>query len=72
MAENPTRIEILRAKAGLSQEDLALAAGVSREVISAIETRQPGRRVRTVTLAKLAGPLGVELEELLMKAEGAP
>lgn len=65
MAERPTHLEILRAKAGLSQQELAKAAGVSREVITAIETRQEGRRIRTGTWAKLAGPLGVELEDLL-------
>lgn len=70
MTERPTQIAVLRAKRGLTQAQLSELAGVSRDSISAIESRQI-RRVRLTTLARLAGALGVELEELLGPEEGA-
>jgi transcriptional regulator with XRE-family HTH domain len=56
-----------RLAAGLSQEQLALEAGVQRNFISLIEL---GRNQPTIsTVAKLARALGIKASELVAEAE---
>ena len=57
----------LRVAAGLSQEELGLEAGVQRNYVSLIEL---GRSQPTIiTIAKLAGALGMKASELVAEAE---
>lgn len=53
------RRELLR----MSQEDLSLKSGISRQTISSLENT-PGKNVSTKTLEKLAAALGVTVGEL--------
>lgn len=69
LEHRPTRLALLRAKRHLSQTDLADRARVSRDVITAIETRRE-RRIRIETWQRLAEALEVEIEDLL-EVEGA-
>jgi DNA-binding Xre family transcriptional regulator len=64
MAQRPSRLALVRARKHLSQTELAEAAGVSRDVITAIETRRD-RRIRVETWQRLAEALEVEIEDLL-------
>ena len=57
------RIRILRVAAGLSQQDLADAAGVTRNFISAIERHTQSLDV--IRVRALRRPLGVTLADLL-------
>lgn len=59
-------VRALRVKLGLSQEELALAAGVSRNHIQVLE-RGVGEPVnpRLATLYALAAALGVRVADLL-------
>jgi transcriptional regulator with XRE-family HTH domain len=57
-------VRSLRKAAGLSQEELAHAAGVDRTYISQVERRQ--RNVTIVVLAKIAKALSVAPEKLLL------
>jgi transcriptional regulator with XRE-family HTH domain len=59
-----------RRRAGRSQEELAALCGLHRTSIGLVEQ---GRRLpRVDTLIKLAGALGVEVEELLRGIEWFP
>lgn len=58
-----TKLEELRRKAGLSQEELAEKSGVSRAVIVKIENSNTDR-VLGRTIRKLAEALGVSMAEL--------
>lgn len=62
------RLRLLRREHGLTQEELAAAAGVSIDVISKLEQ---GRRksARITTLSKLASALDIEISELVDKRE---
>lgn len=62
-----SRLERFRIDRGLTKAELAERAGVSRDVVTAIELRKP-RRVRSLTLARLARALGVGVEELMEDA----
>lgn len=53
-----TRLELLRIDKGWTQQELADAAGVSRNTISSLERGRTGSRARV--LAKIGRPLGVE------------
>ena len=56
------RLRVARAERDLSQDQLARAAGVSRQTISSIET---GQYVPSALLAfRLAGVLSVRVDEL--------
>jgi len=68
-SQRPSRLEILRAKRGMTQEQLSDASGVSRDVITAIENRRERRKIRVLTLVRLADALKVDLEELLEPEE---
>jgi len=59
----------LRVGAGLSQEDLALEAGIQRNFVSLIEL---GRNQPTITtVCKLARALGLKASELIAETERA-
>lgn len=45
LAETPTPLERLRAEAGLSQEQLAVKAGITRDTVSRIENRRSEPRL---------------------------
>ena len=60
----------LRQRAGLSQEELSLRAGVHRTQISLTEGGE--RMPRLETLVRLAGGLGVSANELLDGITWAP
>lgn len=60
----------LRARAGLSQERLALEADVDRTMVSKIERRISNPSLET--LLRLANRLGVDLALLLMPESGPP
>lgn len=61
------RVRELRKLAGLSQEDLAQKAGLTRKTIWAIEA-SPTYAVSVPTLTKVADALGVDVTELLAGA----
>ena len=62
------RIKVARAERNLSQDQLARAAGVSRQTISSIET---GQYCPSTLLAfRLARVLGFGVEELFQLEEG--
>ena len=62
------RIKVARAERDLSQDQLARAAGVSRQTISSIET---GQYCPSTLLAfRLARVLGFGVEELFQLEEG--
>ncbi|MBM4073394.1 MAG: helix-turn-helix transcriptional regulator [Planctomycetes bacterium] len=56
------RLKVARAERGLSQEQLAALVGVTRQTISAIETRQYGPSALLAFL--LAKQLGKQVNEL--------
>ena len=58
----------LRLAAGMSQERLALEAGVQRNFISLIETGQ--NQPTITTISKLARALGLTASALVAEAEG--
>jgi transcriptional regulator with XRE-family HTH domain len=60
----------LRLAAGMSQESLALEAGVQRNFISLIETGQNQPTIGTI--CKLARALGMKASELVAAAESEP
>jgi len=66
LAENVRR---LRKAAELSQEALALEAGLDRTYISQVERRQ--RNVTIEVLARLAGALGTTADQLLVPPKKA-
>jgi putative transcriptional regulator len=64
MARLENRLKVARAEMGLSQERLALLAGVTRQTISSIET---GQYVPSALLAfVLARRLGKRVDELFI------
>lgn len=64
------RLKAVRARLGLSQQDLALAAGVTRQTISGLET---GLYAPSATVAlRLARALGCPMEELFWLAGELP
>lgn len=58
-----TKIKLLRMKVPLSQEQLALQAGINKNSLGAIERGQSSPTVET--LAKISEALGLELKELV-------
>jgi transcriptional regulator with XRE-family HTH domain len=58
------QVQDLRKKHGMSQNDLAKAAKVALSTVNEIEN-DAARDVRLSTLASLAGPLKVEMHQLL-------
>lgn len=62
------RLKMIRRERNLTQEELAEAAGVSREIVAKLEQ---GRRqsARTTTLMKLSDALDVDLSDLTGKRE---
>jgi transcriptional regulator with XRE-family HTH domain len=56
------KLKTLRKEKGLSQEELAERSGLNRPYISGIE--QGKRNVSLEVIEKLAGALGVEIQEL--------
>lgn len=56
------RLRRLRVEAGLSQEELALKAGVTRATVNLLEA---GQVARVSTIRKLSSALGVQIAELL-------
>lgn len=58
------RVRELRRQAGLSQEDLAQLAGLTRKTIWAVECA-PGYAVSVPTLKRIAEALGVNVADLL-------
>jgi transcriptional regulator with XRE-family HTH domain len=64
MAELGDTVRRLRAAAGLTQMQLAVAAGVSLSLVTAVEQGISGDP-RMSTLRALAGALGVTVDELV-------
>ncbi|MAS44133.1 MAG: transcriptional regulator [Rhodobacteraceae bacterium] len=63
------RIKELRKAAGLTQEQLALAAGVTQPIVSQVER---GRRPSLETLELFAAALHVDVVDLFERAPGDP
>ena len=57
------RIKERREALRMSQEDLSLKSGVSRQTISSLENI-PGKNVSTKTLEKIAAARGITIGEL--------
>lgn len=57
-------VKVQRQHKGWSQDQLAIAAAVSRPTVARIEA---GRAVSTVTLAKIAQALGIEVSLEIMQ-----
>ena len=70
MSELPNRIRELRRARGLTQTELARAAGVTAEQVSRWET---GRRptMLLTTARRLAAALGVRIDDLDLKQPAA-
>ena len=63
------RLRLLRAERGLSQADLALALGVSRQTVNAVET---GRFDPSLPLAfAIARTFSLRIEEVFIDEQGA-
>lgn len=62
------RIQAIREKRGMTQEELEEKTGVNARYISAIECGQKNPTVKT--LSKLADGLGIELYELFLFSDG--
>jgi transcriptional regulator with XRE-family HTH domain len=62
-----TELRTARTQAGLTQEQLAFAAGLDRAYISQLEHDHKSPTVDT--LVRLCGPLGVRASELLARVE---
>jgi putative transcriptional regulator len=63
------RLRLLRAERGLSQADLALALGVSRQTVNAVET---GRFDPSLPLAfAIARTFSLRIEEIFIEEHGA-
>ena len=62
------RVKEIRESAGITQEDLAMKSGVSRTIISGLESGTI-KETSTRTLRKIADALGVETYLLFMKDE---
>lgn len=61
------KIKELREAAGMSQEELAKEAGVSRAILSRIECAEDGVTTTTKTLQKIADVLGVKVSALFFE-----
>lgn len=61
-----TRVRDIRKQRGMTQEDLAYAAGITQGMVSQIEN---GRRVRLDTLEAVASALKVDLGALFSRAQ---
>lgn len=61
------RIKELREASGMSQEELAKAAGVSRGILSRIECAEDTVTTTTRTLQKIADVLGVKVSTLFFE-----
>lgn len=57
------RVKEIRESAGITQEDLAMKSGVSRTIISGLESGTI-KETSTRTLRKIAGALGKSVSEL--------
>lgn len=64
----PLRVKELRKERGLSQEQLAAMAGVSRSQLSEIETE--AKPANTLRLASIARALGVPVHDLFASPNG--
>lgn len=64
------RLKVARVVADMTQEQLALKAGVSRATIAMLEANE-GRQVRSETLIKIASALNVSTDSLLGVVEHA-
>jgi transcriptional regulator with XRE-family HTH domain len=58
----------IRCRAGLSQEELALRAGISREYVSILECNKKSPTV--ATLVRVCKALGVRAWQVIRKVEG--
>ena len=66
--ELTNRIKVFRAARSISQEELAVAVGVTRKTINTIET---GKYVQSTVLAlRIARYFGVPVEEVFSLADG--
>ena len=63
------KVRALRLAKGLSQEALAEVCGYHRTYVGGIERKE--RNITIATLEALAGALGVDPVELLVRGEGA-
>lgn len=61
------KIKELRESAGMSQEELAKAAGISRGILSRIESAEDAVTTTTRTLQKIAEVLGVKVSALFFE-----
>lgn len=60
------KVRELREKAGLSQEELSEKSGVSRTIISGLESGKI-KNSTVITLKKIADALGVQIADLFLK-----
>lgn len=59
------RLKLLRARVGLTQDELAKRTGVTQPTISRLESSGVRTVTRAATLHRLAAGLGVKVEDLL-------
>lgn len=64
------RVRELRKKKGMSQEALALEAGLDRSYVGGVERGE--RNISLVNIEKLARALGVSLEMLVWRRQKSP
>lgn len=64
-----TRIKKIREQLGMTQEELAVKAGLCRATLSAIES-DPQKKPTLRTLEKLARVLGVSLDQIFFEEDG--
>lgn len=63
---DPEKLRKAREAKGLNPSQLALQAGLARNVVHRLEDGSRGRSVRVTTVASLAQVLGVEVSDLIL------
>jgi transcriptional regulator with XRE-family HTH domain len=62
-------LRYFRLRAGMSQEELAQKAGLHRTYVGSVERGE--RNISLINIARLAGALDIEPEELLRRVTGS-
>lgn len=63
---DPDKLRTAREAKGLNPSQLAIQAGLARNVVHRLEDGTRGKSVRVTTVARLAHVLGVEVESLIL------